>query len=83
MDEMKKMNGKYKDPVCGMSISLENVKVTTTYHGNEYHFCSEDCAKKFDKNPENYIKVEHEHMNMKMDTMGKREHKARHGCSDM
>ncbi|GEM_PF-334996 len=82
MEGMGKMKGagKYKDPVCGMSTSPEDAKVTIPYQGIEYYFCSDDCAKKFNRNPEKYIKkTEHEHMKMG-DKMGHKGHHGGCGC---
>ncbi len=91
MKGMEEMNGalKYKDPVCGMWISPESAKAMVSYQGSEHYFCSDDCAKKFNENPENYVKkVEHEHMKTGMGGMGgmsgKMGHKrGHHGCCGM
>jgi len=42
------------DPVCGMSVEEEG-SLKATYHGREYHFCSEQCRDEFQKNPELYV----------------------------
>ncbi|MCL7383100.1 MAG: YHS domain-containing protein [Thaumarchaeota archaeon] len=41
------------DPVCGMEI--ERGKISTTYEGATYYFCSEECRREFEKNPGKYI----------------------------
>jgi YHS domain-containing protein len=41
------------DPVCGLHI--EKSGHTTTYHGEIYYFCSEECQRKFNEDPERYL----------------------------
>lgn len=41
-----------KDPVCGMTIHKENRFFTSSYGGNDYYFCSENCKTLFDEDPE-------------------------------
>ena len=43
-----------KDPVCGMEST--NSKITSTYKGKAYYFCSEACKISFELDPEKYIK---------------------------
>jgi YHS domain-containing protein len=57
-----------KCPVCGMEIEVGSQvaklygavraapRATTEYEGKEYHFCCKACKKKFDSEPEKYIK---------------------------
>jgi len=42
---------KVKDPVCGMTVEEKDSKATCTYDGKTYHFCSDTCKKKFEKDP--------------------------------
>jgi YHS domain-containing protein len=50
-----------KDPVCGMQVDEKNAKATSSYQGEKYVFCSENCKQKFDKNPQQYAhKREHQ-----------------------
>jgi Cu+-exporting ATPase len=42
------------DPVCGMVIDSETAAARTTYEGQEYFFCSIECKRQFDQNPETY-----------------------------
>ena len=42
------------DPVCKMKVRNES-KIISNYKGNEYRFCSEDCRKAFELDPEKYI----------------------------
>ena len=43
-----------KDPVCGMQVDEKNSQFNTQYSGKQYSFCSEDCKKKFEQQPEHY-----------------------------
>jgi Cu+-exporting ATPase len=43
------------DPVCGMQFT-PSVGMKTTYKDTDYHFCSEGCKVKFEKDPEKYTK---------------------------
>ena len=44
-----------KDPVCGMELTPANAAATSEYDGQTYYFCSLDCKKSFDKEPEKYL----------------------------
>jgi Cu+-exporting ATPase len=46
---------KAKDPVCGMTVDEKGAAATSEYQGAKYHFCSETCKEKFDKDPEAFI----------------------------
>lgn len=43
-----------KDPVCGMQVDDKKAMATSTYKGQHYAFCGQECKDKFDKNPERY-----------------------------
>ena len=43
-----------KDPVCGMNVDENNAKAQTEYNGKKYSFCSENCRREFEQNPEQY-----------------------------
>jgi len=43
-----------KDPVCGMEIEGREGRYRAQYMGENYFFCSEDCKRKFEGNPEKY-----------------------------
>ena len=48
-----------KDPVCGMAVEEKAAVAAglkSDYKGKTYYFCSDDCKKKFDKEPGKYIK---------------------------
>ncbi|MCG3204937.1 MAG: Silver exporting P-type ATPase [Elusimicrobia bacterium] len=51
-----------KDPVCGMTIDPKEVAGRKVYKGETYYFCSTNCLKKFEQNPERYVSTEtHNH----------------------
>jgi YHS domain-containing protein len=43
------------DPVCGMQFAAED-GMKLKHDGTEYHFCSEQCRLKFEKDPDAYSK---------------------------
>ena len=43
-----------KDPVCGMTVDPAITPHKTTHKGQQYFFCSERCATKFEQAPERY-----------------------------
>lgn len=45
---------KAKDPVCGMTIEEGDAVGTSEHAGKRYYFCSSDCKKEFDENPDDY-----------------------------
>ncbi len=69
-------NVKYKDVVCGMWVSENQAKASVLYEGEKYYFCSQNCADKFENDPEKYLLNESsdvENKSMKnMRTMKKR-----------
>jgi YHS domain-containing protein len=47
-----------RDVVCGMAVSVEDATAAgllTDHDGRTYYFCSEDCRKKFAKEPRKYL----------------------------
>jgi len=57
MSIMSIESGDVIDPVCGMSVSVDNAKGgISKYQGKNYYFCNPKCKKKFDQNPELYLK---------------------------
>jgi YHS domain-containing protein len=46
---------KAKDPVCGLMVD-KNPKLSTTYKGETYYFCSRTDLEEFKKAPEKYVK---------------------------
>lgn len=49
------MANQTKDPVCGMQVDEKQTPYKTDYHNKTYGFCSEQCLKKFTKEPLHYI----------------------------
>lgn len=45
-------NGTDKDPVCGMEVKGDSI--VSNHLGRTFHFCSEQCRKVFDLNPNKY-----------------------------
>jgi YHS domain-containing protein len=41
-----------KDPVCGMDVDPQSAEYTSDYRGKTYYFCSFDCKRQFDLEPE-------------------------------
>ena len=42
------------DPVCGMQVQTAHAPAHRTYAGEEYWFCSDRCAERFDSDPDRY-----------------------------
>ncbi len=45
-----------KDPVCGMEVDTSLAPAQTTYEGQAYYFCSEECRRIFEENPKECLK---------------------------
>ena len=45
------------DPVCMMKVDGRKTSHKTAHNGEKYYFCSRGCMRKFEKNPERYIKL--------------------------
>ncbi len=45
------------DPVCGMSVMVQNAEFTSEYLGQSYYFCCAGCQHSFDKSPERYLRT--------------------------
>jgi YHS domain-containing protein len=43
-----------KDPVCGKQVDQNKAPATSSYQGQKYSFCGQDCKNKFDQQPERY-----------------------------
>ena len=44
------------DLVCGMDVDEKTAKFKTEYMGKTYYFCAPGCKRRFEKNPEEFIK---------------------------
>ncbi|MCI0335999.1 MAG: YHS domain-containing protein [Acidobacteria bacterium] len=42
------------DPVCGMRVDDQKVGSKSQYQGTTYFFCSDECKRKFEQQPELY-----------------------------
>jgi len=49
------VDGKVKDIVCGMTVALDKGKPSLKYKGDEFHFCSNGCHGKFERDPYFYL----------------------------
>jgi YHS domain-containing protein len=45
------------DPVCGMKVDDKNPEFQTEFGDRIYVFCSEQCLRKFEQEPEDYIET--------------------------
>lgn len=43
------------DPVCGMEVDPITAAYQTTYKDKTYYFCSAECKRDFDKEPQKYV----------------------------
>ncbi len=43
-----------KDPVCGMMVDSSTTQWASSYHGDTYYFCAEECMRSFDAAPAEY-----------------------------
>jgi Cu+-exporting ATPase len=45
------------DPVCGMKIDERRSEFHTQFAGRKYSFCSEECKKEFEADPEEFVET--------------------------
>ncbi|HSE32281.1 MAG TPA: YHS domain-containing protein [Pyrinomonadaceae bacterium] len=45
-----------RDPVCGMEVEEQSAAGRSNYQGQSYYFCSENCKRQFDQNPQQYAR---------------------------
>jgi Cu+-exporting ATPase len=43
------------DPVCGMEVQAADAAGRSVYEEQTYYFCSAECKREFDENPEDYV----------------------------
>jgi Cu+-exporting ATPase len=43
------------DPVCGMEVNPASAEAQSEWGGQTFYFCSEECKRKFDANPQQYV----------------------------
>jgi len=46
--------GMQTDPVCGMKVDDQKAAAKVQYQGSTYFFCSDECKRKFEQQPEQY-----------------------------
>ncbi len=44
------------DPVCKMQIDETKAAAKSEYNGKTYYFCAVGCKKRFDAEPQKYVK---------------------------
>ncbi|HKQ74693.1 MAG TPA: YHS domain-containing protein [Blastocatellia bacterium] len=42
------------DPVCGMQVDDQKATAKSQFQGTNYYFCSNECKRKFDQQPQQY-----------------------------
>ena len=47
----------HTDPVCRMQVTEDNAKATAEQNGQTFYFCSQQCADKFNRDPQQYIQA--------------------------
>lgn len=52
METVSSSEGTETDPVCGMKVNDD--KIESTHQSKTFHFCSEQCKKLFNLNPNKY-----------------------------
>lgn len=45
------------DPVCRMQVDETKAAATAEHNGQQYYFCCQGCKKKFEQDPERYVKA--------------------------
>ena len=60
---MKRKNDErsFKDPVCGMEVSVTTAVDQFIYQGKTYYFCAGICRKAFEAEPEKYLRHHRQH----------------------
>ena len=43
------------DPVCGLHLDIDKIKHKSKFGDEIYYFCSKECLKRFEEEPEKYI----------------------------
>ena len=46
-----------KDPVCGTRVDEMESEFHTQFAGKKYFFCSEECRKEFENQPDEYLEA--------------------------
>jgi YHS domain-containing protein len=45
------------DPVCGTEIDDKKAEFQTQFAGRKYFFCSDECRKEFEEQPEDFVET--------------------------
>lgn len=45
------------DPVCGMTVDEKKSEFNTQFAGKKYSFCSENCKREFDADPDEFVET--------------------------
>jgi len=45
------------DPVCGMKVDERRTEFQTQFAGKKYFFCSDECRKEFEADPNEYVET--------------------------
>jgi YHS domain-containing protein len=45
------------DPVCGLRVDEKKAEFQTQFAGKKYFFCSEECRKEFEDQPQDYVET--------------------------
>lgn len=45
------------DPVCGIEVDEKNPEFQAQFAGKKYFFCSDECRKEFEQQPNEYIET--------------------------
>lgn len=45
------------DPVCGVEVDEKHPEFQAMFAGKKYLFCSEECRKEFEDQPEDYLET--------------------------
>lgn len=54
----------YRDPVCGMRVSLDTAPADAKFGGRTFYFCAEICRDRFLEAPEKYVGRQQENAHM-------------------
>jgi Cu+-exporting ATPase len=45
------------DPVCGMKVDEKRSEFQTQFAGKKYSFCSENCKREFEADPDEFVET--------------------------
>lgn len=49
------LGGKATDPICKMTVEIENAAYVSEHEGRNFYFCCAGCQRKFEGNPAGYL----------------------------